>query len=243
MIVVKASRDRLKDFESDFSHYELYLNKDDDLNQLPDTTMKALSVHIPHGADTEEDLKKYSEYARKIKAQNLIVHLGKFDTSVLDQHNSEDVRICLENTPFYDNLLEELKKAKTNIGAVIDIEHFYQYAKDKGIEDISSYLQKKLLEIKKAGIKPMIHASGDDYTKFDLSLGAGQPSEHLPLNFSGKIKDVFIEDKINHKTWTEIFSPSKAYVTLEIHKRPDYDYEAELLKSKKFLENENPNNT
>jgi hypothetical protein len=231
-IVIKSDRNRLEIFEKiGFQYYELYLSSYDQLEKIPETSMQLYTIHAPHNAQTEGQLRKLIHYAKKCSCAQLIVHADRFPFEMLEKVKHPDVQILVENVPLVHGVTHYHRYP-----FVIDIEHLYQSAviQNKEPHKFVAYHIEKY--INSGAEVRAVHVSGVDYTTFDVTRPPPLVGEHLPLCFKGTISDIPVIDRAHHDTWAQKLFPYIDAVVLEIHDRKDYDIYEESLSSKKYIE-------
>lgn len=156
-----------------------------------------------------------------------------------------------------------LKEKCPTIGAVFDVDHLainsvfnYFYPQFKKKYSSTNYAQlmeqeiyeetnnnpsffKKIIEQNinsfLSKIKPdLIHAVGSDFCNYRLIDKLPLIGEALPLQFEGKIKDHYIQDRLNHQHWLSLIKDDTPIV-IELHLREEYDYITEIKKTADFL--------
>ena len=129
-IAVKGDKGYLRVLEkAGFQYCELFIKRDDILNELPKTRMKIISIHLPNlikvenkfmmlnladnsviGEKSEKKLEQVIDYAKKVGCKKVVIHIGSsknqnaYETVAkrLERVNDPKVLICIENvTPWY----------------------------------------------------------------------------------------------------------------------------------------------
>ena len=160
----------------------------------------------------------FNHFYSKLKEKNHLINNSSIENSPIENHSIKNSSI---KGPGIENF-QEMEEKICDETASNEI-----FFKNIIENNLKLYLSK---------IKPdLIHAVGSDFCNYRLIDRLPLVGEALPLGFKGNIKEIVVEDKINHAAWFSLISKD-CFVINELMIREDYDYISKIKENWNYLE-------